>query len=981
MKYLKHVTLFGIYCCIGIAAWSQLKLPDVLKDNLAGKTRFHDIKNTVENYYSHMPDSVVRSKAIQRQLKFWNRWFHDCESRLMPDGTVGDATNIKFDVVTDINNTSSAQTAFGDWQFKGPVNIDDGIGRINRIAFHPTDPTKIYAGTANGGLWRLTLIANQYSWTDLTPGLPAMGISGIVVSHADPNTIYILTGDGDAINSGGFSATWGYANYSVGVLKSTDGGINWFKTGALPIPGGGRYAGFKLIQDPVNANKLFAATTRGLYKTDDGGLTWSICDFFSTDDNHKCTDVEIQPSNPNIVLASFNTFYPQDTSNRMEIYRSIDGGQNFNRMFIEQLGSGDKPTRIELEFSKSNPSVVYALSGPGFITPNNTSNDTYKGLFKSTDGGFDWDRVNNAPDILAYRDAINDFEHQSDYDLALAVSPTNSNRVITGGLVVWRTENSGATMTEIVDYFVDNDNTNYIHPDVHDLAYNPLNNRLFAATDGGLSVSDDNGDTWQRLFSWIGISQFYHFEAENEDGYTWGGTQDNGVIKQYSGTTWDEFDGGDGYDVLTDKVGNNDDSYWVINNVIYADGPASPTINDNITPQGKTEFFPLLEMHANSEDILYAGYKDFLYVSNDRGDNWTTRLPSSKWAIGVCPSNSPRLYVAGKNTDTVNVLWRIENVTNETSHTLQQITTGLYLAGYPSAAPKITSISVNPQNSNQLWVTVGGYHANVKVFYSGDAGVSFVNISAGLPNVPVFSSITDGNGNTYIGTEIGVYYRNNSMSNWTPFYNGLPRVPVSDLDFKTIVGIGTRYLYAATYGRGIWYTEVYNDCSNNVNISAALTGANFFQAAQTITSSSSIQGGAGTEVVMRSGNNVTLTEGFSVKAGSLFNGFIGPCNSGIPSLSRTTPDTIRLVPKTYSPPAARIIEIVDQLVSIVCETPGRYQLLLSKYNEVPFKAVEVDLIKGKNTINLSKAPLSGKQIFVQLFKENILLNMQEMHIN
>ena len=961
---------------------SQIDAPQELVQHLKNKTNFYDIKKTVESYYYQKLNDSASKKTNSRQLKFWNRWFEENESRLMPDGTVADAANIKLSEVFAENfQRTNATSSQGDWLFKGPSSVSSGIGRVNRVAFHPTDPNIVYAGTANGGLWKLTHIANLYNWTNITPGLPTLGISGIVISHNDPNTIYILTGDGDAVNSGGYTASWGYASYSVGVLKSTDGGNNWFQTSPLPIPGGGSYAGFKLVQDPINPNKLFAATTRGLYKTTDGGVTWGICEFIGSYNDRRCFDVEIQPSNPNIVMASFN-YLDTFNSNWVEtrIFRSINGGDQFSKRFVTDLEGEPDVNRIELEFSKSNPSVIYALSGPGNITPTNTSNDTYKGLFKSTDAGISWTRTNNSPDILAYRDIINDFKHQSSYDLALTVSPTNSNRVITGGLVAWRTENSGTNMTEIVDYFEDIDNSNYIHPDIHDLAYNPLNNRLYAATDGGVCYSEDHGDNWIQLFSGIGISQFYHFEAENEDGYSWGGSQDNGVILEQSNGSFYEFSGGDGYDVLTDKVGNSDDSYWIINNKIYADGVGPLPIN--ITPQGKLEFFPLLEMHANSEDILYAGYSDFLWVSNDRGDNWTTRSPSSRWAIGVCPSNSPRLYVAGKETDTVNVLWRIENVTNEASHTLHQITTGLYLAGYPSGTPKITSISVNPANSNQLWVTVGGYTNNVKVFFSGDAGATFINISAGLPNVPVFSSITDANGNTYIGTEIGVYYRNNNMTSWTPFYNGLPRVPVTDLDFKTIIGIGTKYLYASTYGRGIWYTEVYGDCENTINVSSSLTGQHFFQAGQTISTSSTVHGGIGSEVIMRSGNNVTHTEGFTVNAGSTYRAYTGPCNSGMPVLNRTAPDTIQnkqLKNKKIVP--ARILEIVHYKAFINCHTEGNYQLLIIKNDSTTVTIKNLNLVKGKNEINFQSDIIENGAYILQLVKDGEKLNMQELYVN
>ena len=234
-------------------------MPAALEQNLQGKTKFYDIKNEVENYYKQEQSKLsatdtARLRGINRQLKFWNRYFYWAEMHQDKNGEV--IKNMPARLLNAVNDQSNIalRSAFGTWSFVGPSYAPDGVGRVNRIAFHPTNANIIYAGTANGGLWRLTWTVNFYSWVCLTNYIPELSISGIVINHANPNIIYILTGDGD--EQGGFVNSWGYRGNSIGVLKSTDGGANWFATTSFPELENASYRGYSLIQDPNNANIL-----------------------------------------------------------------------------------------------------------------------------------------------------------------------------------------------------------------------------------------------------------------------------------------------------------------------------------------------------------------------------------------------------------------------------------------------------------------------------------------------------------------------------------------------------------------------------------------------------------------------------------------------------------------------------------------------------------------------------------------------------
>ncbi len=985
--------------CLFTVATTMAQIGDdaELKQRLQGKTKFYEIKNTVVDFLNTKLSRLsnadsVKKKNLGRQAKFWNRYFYESESRLNPNGEVGNATAKIVDYLSTSQAALSTEATSGSWAHIGPNNVSSGIGRINRIAFDPTNPFIAYAGSAGGGLYKTT--NDGSSWQNIGSFIPSLGVSGIVVSHADAQTIYALTGDGDAFASRGFTFNFGYIRYSVGVLKSTDGGQTWNRTASFPGLETARYVGFELAQDPINANTLIAATSRGLYKTTNGGSSWTVCTT-THGQNVRVFDVKYKPGSSTEIYCTYLT--NGNDENSCQFARSANGGLTFQTTGITYSTPIDNADRIVIGVTPANASVVYILCGPGYVLQGNTSNNTFEGLYRSTNSGTSFTRRSNSPDILAYEDILQSFKNQSKYDLALAVSPSNENIIVAGGLVAWRSNNGGSSWTEIVDYFEDLDNSNYIHPDIHQLSYNPLGGKLYACTDGGVALSSDNGDNWTRRFNGLSCSQFYHFEPSNEDGDIWGGTQDNGImIRQGATSTFYEFDGGDGYDVLTDKgpAGNNDDKYWVINTKIWADG----VVDVNVTPsqidvENTDNFFPNLAMSPTNEDVIYAGYPD-LYVSYSRGDKWgRIAIPGAgqlyvpgNWCISTCRTNRRRVYSAGKS-GTDQGIYRIDNLDDILPDAVTSLSSALLAAGYPSTETKITDIAVSSNTSNRLWVTVGGYNDAVKVFYSNDAGATFINLSGTLPNLPVHTIVADGSDNVYIGTDIGVYYKGASDADWTPFYNGLPRVAVSELKFGGTVS-GVTYLYAATYGRGIWISEIFSNCSSTADINQNLTGQRFFQAGD-ITSNSSVQGGAGTNVFFRAATSVTLYPEFIVNPGTELTAYIGPCNSG-PAPYRTASGVDSSLNVIQNIESARqygfvhdavvnritvkavfnIFNAGDYSVRIYDADTGRYLSILA-----------VTFATGINNIDIPLKPDWGKNLRIDLFKDDMLVHYTDFEKN
>lgn len=971
------------------AIFSQMKMPQELELRLQGKDKFYDIKREIESHFQTEMSQVQNDSAMtsltNRQRKFWNRWLYWAESHLNADGeVVRNSAERNYEAVKNSTNAYSqnARSAFGDWSHRGPTYTPDGIGRVNRIAFHPTTAAIVYAGTSAGGLWRLTWSGNLYSWACLTNSIPELSVSGIVVSHADPMDLYILTGDGDVWSSGSLVTSWGYRGSSIGVLKSTDAGATWSQMGMFPGITG-TLLGFSLIQDPNNANILLAATNQGIFRTTNGGASWTRSCFTdaggSFSNSNMAFDLEFKPGSSTTVYAA----YRRGGNNTCAFFKSTNGGISFTEPY--QIGGVN---RMAIAVTPANSSYVYLVCGPGNVTDSTAANNTFRGVFHSTNSGDDFTPKATAPDILAHVQPGFSIGHQSNYDLAIAASNTNASIVMVGGLKVWKSENRGGDFDEMTDYFFsDPDDDDCIHPDVHDLAYNPIDNQLYAATDGGVAVSSDHGNNFSNLFNGLAIGQFYHFESVNEDGHIWGGTQDCGVQEQQSGTQFFVRAGGDGYDVLTDRIGNNDDSYMVINTSIYDDSPVG---SNNITPAGETEFFPLLAMHSTNEDILYAGFTSGLYRSLERGDNWFRILNTSAiWALTSCPSNSGRVYCAGSGAGQQG-LFRVDGVTGIPGVT--NISSGLISEGYPgNFSLKITDIAVNPNNSAQVWVTVSGFADSVKVFFSSNSGVNWANRSGSLPNVPAHSIITDASGNTYVGTDIGVFYRNNSMSDWTPFYNDLPRVAVTGLEFLDIFNAADppnplKYIYASTFGRGIWRSQIYENCSPTLNLTQTLQGQQSFQVTTSLTSTSDVTGGAGTEVYFQSGNSITLTDGFLAVGGTVFKSLIRPCNSGplYPARAAMLNENTGNVMNSHGENFGRIMEAIttgDSVkVRLRINTAETYTLQIADENGEPVYTIidALPLAKGSTERIISTGSLRKGFYHIRLFQNDLLVHFQEL---
>ncbi len=748
-----------------------------------------------QEWKKNLPQSKVKSHALtlkdyqQAFAKYWNQekvkevskaenkvrdenyakfkrqeWYW--ETRVTP-GTEAFPKTTAWDVFKQYMASQPKeiqQRATGNWVSNGPDHTRGGyagLGRVNYVAFSPVDTNTLYVGTASGGIWKTTDLGGH--WTPLGDFNMALGVADILVeNHGGQDIVYLGTGDENA-----------WDTYSVGVLKSVDGGQTWQKTG---LDWQLTYRGmvYRILKGPNDDNTLWVSTNKGLFKSTDAGVTFNMIDA------HHFREIEFQPgSNTNM--------YAGDSWGG--IFYSTDAGNSWTQAVDK---SGDNAGRVAIAVSADSANVVYGLIA--------ASNNGLLGVYRSNDYGHTFQVVQDTINLLGWNCSGNDSGGQGWYDLALVADPHNANKIFVGGVNDWTSDDGGHTW-KIANHWSSTcgGNNDIVHADKHYLTFQPGTDALFECNDGGIYKSGA-GVHWTNLTSGMAISQIYRLStAATVSDEVITGLQDNGT-KLLSSGVWNNVMGGDGMDCQIDytdakvqygETPNGDitrtKDHWV----------SSKNISLGLSGNGAWVTPFLLD--PKKHKTIYIGYQN-VFRSTDQGDLWTQM---SKWNRSATLRS---LAVASSNTDVIYAatLFILDKSTDGGS-TWKDVTGNL-----PVKQASITSITVKNNDPKTVWITMGGYN-NLGVFETRDGGASWDNISTGLPEIPVNSIVqntlkTDTT-ELYAGTDIGVYVQQ-GRSRWIPFMKHLPNVLVDDLEIQYDNSGGGK-LYAATYGRGLWSSPLF----------------------------------------------------------------------------------------------------------------------------------------------------------------------------
>ena len=547
---------------------------------------------------------------------------------------------------------------------------------------------------------------------------------------------------------------------SIGLLKSTDGGKTWKTTGlTYDVSKGAQIT--KVAINPKAPEKIFVATGEGLQISTDGGATFKAAPpVFG-----KVWDVEFHPTNPSIVYVSTNF-----------LFVSNDGGTTFIRS-----ASVISEYRMLLAVSAAKPDYVYALRGHYGST---------QGVSRSVDAGKTFTQTGTGSIIGC---------EQNYYDYAFDVNPLNAEELAAGCLQIFKSADGGANWAR-------NDST--YHVDIQSLAYRK-DGVLFAATDGGIWRNDGTG--WKGLNNNLNIGQSYRVGVYPTDyDQVCTGRQDNGT-DILAGTTaaFRNVIGSDGFECFWNSTGTR----WY-GEVFFGGFHTCDYANGQITaacliavPSEVGPWNTAWSRHPTDPAVVFAGRNKNMFRSGNNGMTWSQ--------MGVLGDSGEirNFMVAPSNTQIVYVL-KGQGVhrTSDGGVTWQNVT------GTISGTPTYAAVSAS--NPDEVWVTVSGYTAVNKVFHSVNGGKGWINETAsGLPNLPANTVVVDdlGQNGVYVGMDVGVYFKRNGMTAWQNYSEGLPNAQIRELEIgRKGTGNGDRRLIAATYGRGILRTRLWDDIAVGV---------------------------------------------------------------------------------------------------------------------------------------------------------------------
>lgn len=807
-------------------------LPEKSFSQIDKNPNYNEIKDNYEsNFKSINPDRKKGNKWLYR-------WLWDNRYDIKPDGQQKQLPYFIGYDQTQKSNSNRLQ-AKSAWIPLGPdkevptyePRSGHGIGRVNCVAFHPTNPDILWIGTPGGGVWKTENSGN--SWTPLSDNLPTLAISHIAVDPNNPDIVYMCTGDFD---TGGMSSS-----ASMGVFKSTDGGISWTMTNLVSDPTFKRSMLRKLIINRENTNQLITAGTNGIWKSDDAGDNW----YFVNDS--LVNDIEDDPSNTNILYAAMGTKWGSFGS--AGVLKSSDFGATWT-----ELNTGIPPkgevSRMDIALSPTDPNYMYVL--------NVTNWNSLHSIYGSKDAGETWEKVSDnvsVPNVLgAYEGGPNDQGGQGWYDLTLLVDPQDKEKIYTGGTNIWMSKDGGKTF-DIVSLWM-NTFGKSIHADHHWSAYNPLNQYIYFCNDGGIfrskkiepgsaewvalyidkqaeNIKPGAPDTlkfptvWENLSNGLNISEFYRMNVSRKStGVVTGGTQDNSCFYN-DGKEWINYIANwDGMETMIDHdnpeilygiwqgggLCRSDDAGRTIitglaDTIRYVEGESGLWV----TPCAMDPIYPAQ---------IYIGFRN-LWKSFNYGKNWSKILDFDSKQFDTLNKNSISIvrtsynqsgYVAiykNRGNDIPGELW----LTKNSGKTWFRAKDNL-----PIDSINISSIEFDSENPNKLWVSFYTTLTGLNLFVTENFGLSWRNVSKTLPpGVAILSIVRDQNSNNntiYAGTNKGVLYccdEFGTSNEWLPFMENLPNVKVNELEIQQESGV----LYAATYGRGIWKTGTISALKEN----------------------------------------------------------------------------------------------------------------------------------------------------------------------
>jgi hypothetical protein len=581
-----------------------------------------------------------------------------------------------------------------------------------------------------------------------------------------------------------------FASSETGAMnKTTDKGLNWFPVGQ----GYFTRAQTAIAIHPTDPNIVYSGDNNGVNLSTDGGTSWSNA---LTVSSFSCNDIAIKPNDPSVILAAgaslrryngsawsnvlnrtiydleFKTDDPSvvfaltrnAATDLCEFWKSTDGGANFT---IRSTGwiSGLTDGGGRLTVSAANSSIIYAI----LLTGSGTR------FAKSTDAGESWTITD-----LSVNASISDWDRtggQGYYDLSIAASPTDANKVIFGVTSAYRSADGGATWTAIGGYSGAYD----IHPDIQEMK--TLGNDTWITTDGGTTYSSDffAADAQYRIVGLTGI-HFWGFDSGWNEDVLVGGRYHNGNAARH-----ENFDAGlflrmGGGEAATGYVNpaNNKMTYFSdIGGYTIGSASSTPSAPFPVAKFPNESYFSMdyseMEFDPRYSQTILLGNGNQVWKTTDNGLNFSSIYTSSDAAgyvmrVEIARSNPSVIYFCEKRASDGVIYKSINDGKDWTACTVP--------TGLSGSQRRNLTITVSGSDANTLWAAYRSGPNGSKIFKSTDGGASWTNLTTATLNGVTLSDMTHQlgtNGGVYLIGDYGkVFYRNNTMSDWTAYSTGLP---------------------------------------------------------------------------------------------------------------------------------------------------------------------------------------------------------------
>lgn len=595
----------------------------------------------------------------------------------------------------------------------GPAGMSGRISSIDAVA---ANPEILYVGVATGGVWKS--VNGGTTWKPIFDNQPVAAVGAVTVNQSTPAVVWVGTGEGNPRNS---------ASVGNGVYKSMDGGDTWSHLGLDRTE-----RIHRILLHPSDPNVAYVAAMgqmwgenpeRGVFKTTDGGKTWKK--ILYVDEKTGCAELVMDPSNPNKLFAGMWEYrrwpwFFKSGGPGSGLYVTHDGGETWKRLGSEHgLPKGDLG-RSGLAICASNPDVVYALIEA-----------TRNALYRSEDGGRSWNMINNSRGVNS----------RPFYFADIRVDPQNENRIYGMQVDLMLSTDGGRSFNSITP-------GSRVHSDHHALWIHPQDgNIIIDGNDGGIALSNDRGKTW-RFVDNLPLGQFYHINVDQNVPYNvYGGMQDNGswrgpsAVWENSGIRnwhWSEVCFGDGFATLVDPSD-------ATSGYAMSQGGALVRFNSktgerkDIRPWGPDGVELRFNWNAGiapdpfNPKTLYYG-SQFVHKSTDRGESWAIISPD----LTTNDSTKQKQSESGGLT---------KDVTAAENHTT------------------IITIAPSPVQQGVIWV--GTDDGNVQV--TQDGGKSWTNVVDRIPDLAKNAWVPHIEASKFDAGTAYVVFDDHRRSNWKTY--------------------------------------------------------------------------------------------------------------------------------------------------------------------------------------------------------------------